>query len=61
MRLDVTLKLPSGETRLVELPADVIAGRLLPALLSKLELPLVDEAGQALRYELVAAGEPLDP
>ncbi|MCB8961967.1 MAG: hypothetical protein H6651_16735 [Ardenticatenales bacterium] len=61
MRLDVTLKLPSGETRLVKLPADVIAGRLLPALLSKLELPLVDEAGHALRYELIGAAGPIDP
>ncbi|MCB0010873.1 MAG: hypothetical protein KDE34_03205 [Anaerolineales bacterium] len=60
MKQNVTLELPSGQVISVQLPADVIVGRLLPALCSKLALPLVDESGQALRYKLVTAEGPLD-
>ena len=55
MRLQVQLILPGGVRRSVQLPDEVVVGRPLPALLSKLDLPLLDEAGRALRYELVAA------
>ncbi|MCB0010874.1 MAG: hypothetical protein KDE34_03210 [Anaerolineales bacterium] len=61
MSLQVQLILPSGARRSVQLPDEVIVGRLLPALVSKLELPLLDESGQALRYELVAVKGSLDP
>ena len=56
-QLKVSLILPDGSRQPVTLPANVEIERLIPALVSKLELPTVDEAGQALQYELQYAGE----
>ena len=57
MRVTVTLALPSGATMTVQLPDDVPLIRLVPALVHKLELPLIDDAGRSWQYELVPLGQ----
>ncbi|MCB8961968.1 MAG: hypothetical protein H6651_16740 [Ardenticatenales bacterium] len=56
MRVAITLELPSGEIQTVQLPDDVSMDRLVPALVGKLGLPLVDGAGQSLHYDLLPPG-----
>ena len=52
MSVEIRLKLPSGEEQRVTLPDNVEIGRLVPALVSKLALATVNDAGESVRYNL---------
>jgi hypothetical protein len=50
--INVTLVLPSGGSRVAEVPSDVAVKELIPELASSLELPTTGPDGRPINYRL---------
>ena len=50
-----------GNTQLAEVPGDVPLEKLLPALITKLNLPLVGPEGRPIDYHLYYQDHPVQP